>query len=434
MNSQPIPTSRKKVIVIGAGFAGLSAAAYLSNADYIVEVIEASSKPGGRAYSFVEKETGTIIDNGQHILMGCYNETLNFLKMINALDKVVFQKSLRVNFLKENFNCFPLIADSFPYPFNLLKGLLNYKAISFADRLKLSKFFLKIPFSINSELNKISVEEWLNKENQNEEIKKSFWEILAIAALNANINQASAKVFSVILKEIFFKGNKAAAIVLPGEGLSEIYCKQAKYFVESRGGKIKFLESAEEFIIENSMVVGLKTSRGIIKDFDFVISAVPYFSLKNIHNSGIDSDLPLKNSAIVSIHIWLNENRLEKTFYGLINSPVHWIFNHGTHLTLVISDADYLSEKSKEEIMELCTAELKKYVGIERNEINHFKVIKEKRATFVPTPEAEISRPQTKTSITNLFFAGDWVNTGLPSTIESAVKSGRIAAEYVQQS
>ena len=145
----------------------------------------------------------------------------------------------------------------------------------------------------------------------------------------------------------------------------------------------------------------------------------------------MEIDLELNYSTILNIHIWLNKNNLQEKFYGLLNSPLHWIFVKEKHINIVISDADYLAEKSKEEIYEFVMDELIHYTSIVRDDIKQYKIIKEKRATFVPAITTLGKRPNNKTSIRNLFLAGDWTNTGLPSTIESAVKSGRIAAEQV---
>jgi uncharacterized protein with NAD-binding domain and iron-sulfur cluster len=156
-----------------------------------------------------------------------------------------------------------------------------------------------------------------------------------------------------------------------------------------------------------------------------------YSLQKTVDDSSLYNNLELDYSSILSIHIWLNQNKLEKTFYGLIDSQIHWIFNHGSHLTLVISDANEFIEKSKEEIIELISCELKKYVNIGREEIKAFKIIKEKRSTFIPGNKILKTRPTNKTEYSNFFLAGDWTDTGLPSTIESAAKSGRMAAELI---
>ena len=235
---------QKKVIVIGAGFAGLTASAYLLKNNFKVTVLESSPKLGGRAYSFLNKETKTTIDNGQHILLGCYFETLKFLDLIGASDNFHFQNKLEVNFVKENFHLVPLRTASFLYPINLLAGLLNFKAISLAERFSLLKIFMKLPFYSSNKYSDVSVKQWLGKEKQTENVKEAFWNILAVGALNTKIKKASAKIFIDILKQIFLHGSKAAAIVLPRYGLSDSYCKNAQEFILENGGEIKFSEDA----------------------------------------------------------------------------------------------------------------------------------------------------------------------------------------------
>ncbi|MBZ0199777.1 MAG: hydroxysqualene dehydroxylase HpnE, partial [Ignavibacteriaceae bacterium] len=407
----------KKCVVVGGGFAGLSAAVYLSKSGYHVELIEASPKLGGRAYSFTEESTGDVIDNGQHIMMGCYRETLNFFSLIGASEDVETQKQLSIHFLKENFRIIPFIAPSSPYPLNLLIALLQFKAIRFAERLNLLKFFLKIYFYDSNTLKKMTVMQWLQQEHQSEKVIKSFWEILTVGALNTSIEKASAKVFSDIVKKIFFRGTKAAAIVLPLSGLSEVYCKRAAIFIENRGGKISVSEKAEEITINDDKVISLKTNLRLIKEFDFVITAVPHYSLKKIGLAELIGERNFTYSTIVSIHLWLTKNPFNEKFYGLIDSPVHWIFNHGSYISLVVSDADYLADTEKKKIFELAIKELEKFTPLKRDEIKHSKIIKEKRATFVSSNDIILQRPVSKTKIKNLFFAGDWTDTGLPSTI-----------------
>jgi squalene-associated FAD-dependent desaturase len=432
----------KRVIVIGGGFAGLTAAAYLSNSGNKVKLIEASPKLGGRAYSLTDEVTGSVVDNGQHILMGCYKETLKFLRLIDADKNFIFQERLKVNYLNRTGKLFRLEATNIFYPFNLFFGLLNFEALNFINRLILLKFFLKLYFYSDEELKKLTVYQWLLLEEQNEEIRKTFWDFLAIGALNTNTKKASAKVFADILKEIFFKGNEAATIILPAKGLTESYCNEAQKFIEKKDGEINLSEQVTGFELLNDKINKVTTSKRTLSDFDYVISSIPWFALEKIETSEVSEsntmskprrlqdeiDLNFEHSAILTIHIWLKENKLDEDFYGLIDSPVHWVFNHNDHITLVSSDANTLIDKSKEELFEIAAAELKKYTGIEKEEIKSYKVIKEKRSTFVPDNESLEKRPVTKTGIKNFYLAGDWINTGLPSTIESAAKSGRMAA------
>jgi squalene-associated FAD-dependent desaturase len=434
----------KKCVVIGGGFAGLTASAYLVKSGYHVELIEASPKLGGRAYSFFHKETSTIVDNGQHIMMGCYEHTLDFLSLIGSLDKVQVQEKMNVNLLKPGFNPHELKASSLPYPLNFFSAILNFSAVTFRERLSVLRVFLKLPFLAKRDLEKLSVDEFLFKEQQNENVKKALWEILCVGALNTNIKNVSAKVFVDVLKEIFLKGSKGAKIILPKVGLSEMFCEPVKQFIEKKGGKIFLSERVEGINVDMNRAVEVRTNQRNITDFDFVVCAVPFFALERVkglfsnneHHSTIQSFPPeagrqLRYSSILTAHVWLKENRLGKNFYALVSSKLHWVFNHQSHLTCVISDADYLMNLSDEEIMDMIYSELDKYLNIPKQSVTDYLIIKEKRATFIPSNEILNNRPNTKTDIKNFFLAGDWVNTGLPSTIESAVKSGRMAADKV---
>jgi squalene-associated FAD-dependent desaturase len=424
----------KKCLVLGGGFAGLTSAVYLSKAGYKVELIEASPKLGGRAYSFKDEETGTEIDNGQHILMGCYKETLTFFEIINSLDKLDFQENLSINFIKENYKLFQLRASRLPYPLSLFSALFNYRAISISERILMLKLFLKLPFVSGKSLEKQTVLEWLESENQNENIRKTFWDFLSISALNTSPDKASAKVFLDVLKEVFLHGNKSASIILPKAGLTETYCTNSQNYIEDRDGIIHLSEKAEEIKIERNKIVKVKTGDREICGFDYVISALPLYALNKIVSTDEYFYKPvLEYSSILTIHFWLKNNKIESTFYGLIGSPVHWLFNHGSHLTIVISDADDFMGLSGEELFTSTLKELNKYFGIKSEEITNYKVIKEKRATFIPSTKLLDKRPSSGTEIKNFFLAGDWIETGLPSTIESAVKSGRMAADNILQ-
>ena len=423
---------QKKVIVIGGGFAGLTAASYLSKNKFKVTLIEASPKLGGRAYSFLDKDTNSIIDNGQHILMGCYNETIKFLSLIGAEKNFYFQKRLEVNFVKEGFDLLPLKSLPIFYPFGLIFGLLNYKAITIFQRVKLLKVFFKLPFLSPDKFSSMNIKQWLESEKQSEEIQTGFWKIIAVGALNTGIERGSAKIFIDILKQMFLAGNKSAVIVLPKSGLSQSFVNNAQDFILQNGGKINLSESVENILLQDGKIVQIQTSKQNICDFDYVISAIPAYAFKKVFNVENIVAMPEFNySTIMNIHIWLKENTFAEGFFGLINSPLHWVFNKGTHLNTVISDADALANNSEDQLVKLVKDELRKFFLLDPEAISNYKIIKEKRATFIPSNNIIDKRPSQKNKIKNLILAGDWVDTGLPSTIESAVKSGRVASDLI---
>jgi squalene-associated FAD-dependent desaturase len=422
----------KKCIIIGGGIAGLSAAAFLVKHGVKITLLESSPKLGGRAYSFKDQKTQDEIDNGQHIIMGCYSDTNNFLKIIGAENNFVYQKSLELNFLKHGNKLIKLKSLPFFYPLNLLTAILNYRAISFRDRLSIVKFMMKVPFVSHQKLVTKNVKEWLLDENQSDNTINSLWRIIAVGALNTNVHKASASMFREILVKIFFKGNYASTIILPKHGLSESFILKAKIYIENNGGEIKLSSQVKDILVPDDKIIKMSTTEESFSDFDYVISAVPFYALNKIYPElFVHEEIYFEYSSILNIHFWLKKNLLKEHFYGLINSTLHWIFNKKNHINLVISDADYLIEKTGEEIFILCLNELKKFIDIDEQDILHYRVLKERRATFIPSNKITYSRPSCKTKISNLFLAGDWTDTGLPSTIESAVKSGRIASEFV---
>jgi len=440
----------KNVLIIGGGLAGLTAAVYLVKNNFNVTLFEASPKSGGRVYSFNDVKTKTEIDNGQHIMMGCYSETRTLLNIINANHNFHFagdgnnQHRLIVNYLDRNGEQFKLETSSLPYPFNLLSGLITFNAFSLSEKLSLIKFFLKLKFIDSDKLLNLNVKQWLVSENQSENVIKIFWEIISVGALNTSVEKASAKIFCDILKEIFWKDKISSLIILPSLPLSQSFINPLHDYLAKHNCKIQHSEKCTSSEIKNNRVEKIisatsdTSKRKVYDDFDYVISAIPFFALEKLIDKNILSVEPQLNySSILNIHLWLSEiatdkiRNLNNEFYAFHNSELHWLFNKGTHWNIVISNADKFMEMTKEEIFQLVISEMKNFIPISEADIQYYKVIKEKRATFVPDEKAITSRPSTETKIENLFVAGDWVDTGLPATIESAVKSGRMAAEKI---
>lgn len=424
-----------KCIIIGGGFAGLSAACYLAGKGIKVHLLEGSPKLGGRAYSFNYQNENTVVDNGQHIMMGCYKNTIDFLKLIGAENKISFQESLKINFVERGGENHKLDSSKLFYPFNLLLAILNYTAISFRERISILKLFIKIFFTNPKKYKNISAAEWLENEKQNKRIIKSLWEIIVVGTLNTSAENASAEMLIKILKEIFFTGRKSSVIVLPETGLSEMYCEDAKKYVIKNGGEISLSEKVIELGIEEEKIKKVVTNKDVYSDYDFIISAVPFHSFQKIINESENENLQkmgIDYSPILTAHLWLSNNPFGEKFYGLIDSKIHWVFNHGKHITIVTSAANELIDLNEEEITKIIYSELENYFPIfSQSFVTEKLILKEKRATFIPTVELTERRDKLKFSFKNFFIAGDWTNTGLPSTIEGAVLSGRAAADAV---
>lgn len=432
----------KNVIVIGGGLAGLTSSFYLSKKNYNVTLIEASPKLGGRTYSLFNEEQNDYYDNGQHLLMGCYKDTLQLINEIKSEDKIEIQKNLEVNFVDENNKSYKLKSANLFFPFSLLFTILNYKAITLKERFKIIDFMLDIACCFKEDLENMTVLEWLLLKNQTDETINKFWEILILGTMNSSPEKASALIFSNVLKEIFLTGNNSSKFILTKAGLSEIFVNPISKFLLETNCEIKLNEKVEIIVVEKNIVKKIITNKKTIENYDYVILAIPPFaysrikiideSKKEISPLSQIHSQEFKYSPILNIHLWLKENIFKEKFYGLLNSEIHWIFNHGKHISLTKSNAESLINLDKDLIINEICSELKNYFpNFSKENIIDFKIIKEKRATFIPDVASNKIRKEIKSEFKNLFFAGDWTTLEFPATIEGAIRSGKEASHVI---
>ncbi len=442
------------VVVIGGGVSGLTAAVDLSSYGFSVLLVEQKQHCGGRTYSFVHRETGDEVDNGQHLMMGCYRSTLKFLTTIGALSTVTIQKNLSVAFQHSERGLFRLQAVSFPAPLNVLIGLLRLKSLTFFQRLSLLRVGVALFFARpddDTQLQSLTVSEWLVRLHQPEVNKKYLWDILAIGTLNDSPSVVSAALFVKVLQSAFLGRRLNSSMVIPKRGLSSVLVDPAINFLTQNKSVVLTNTSVDRVVIKEGSVVGVVLNSGETVSTRAVVSAVPYFDAPKIFEKGAIAQLSelqspgnFVSSAIVTVHLWFDKNFIGEEFVALLDSPIHWVFNKskmygkkeggGSYLSLVISGAANFVEREKEEIVALAVSELSRFFPrcVDATLI-HSLVIKEKRATFSPRVGVERFRPSHTTSVKNLFLAGDWTDTKLPATIEGAAQSGYACSALVRR-
>ena len=434
----------KCVVVIGGGFSGLSSAVKLSESGFDVILVEKNSYLGGRAYSFVENKTGCEIDNGQHLILGCYKNTFEFLKKINSDLKI--PTKLVLPFLL-NGKKYIFRTNLLPAPLNFVFGLIRFKLLSFKDKINIIKIIIAI-FKNEKDIGQITVSEWLTKHNQSINIQKYFWNIIAIGALNDLPERTSAKIFKMVLKEVMFFSNKNSSFVIAEKPLSKIFSDKAEIFLKNNNCKIIINQIVDEITqVKNSkFAIKLKNQNKIIADA--VVLATPhdatfkFLTKLKIHNMLVNKDnYEVLHSAIVNIHLWFSKSFFKEEFIAILDSPIHWIFNKSGidrsgnfYISITISSANEYLNMKNENLLKMVLVELKKsFSKFIESELLHYKIIKEKRATMEQSNINQQYRLSSKTKISNLFLAGDWTNTGLPATIESAILSGFESAKLVNQ-
>jgi hydroxysqualene dehydroxylase len=435
----------KRVIIIGGGFAGLTAGVELGERGHEVTLLERRNHLGGRAYSFTDPITGDSVDNGQHLFMGCYANTLDFLKKIGCLDKLRFQEHTQIDFLDAINGLDSFACPALPAPLHVLAGLFRLKGLSLGDKIRALQLgsTLRGKAKTNGAL---TVADWLKKLKQSDNINERFWHPVVVATLNESPDVASARMLIKVLQEAFGSGRRDSAIGISSVGLSELYTNGAKEFIESHGGKIRTSARVKNLVVGEGKATAIELQNGERLEADYVISATP----PNVLREMLDGEFrkkefayleKLTSSAIVSINLWFDRPVTERKFIGLIGTEVQWLFNkdaisesrkNSNHLALIISAANQYVGLTKHQLVDLALRDLHRLLpqSLEAK-LLHSTIVKERDATISHTVESDTLRPNAQTSIANFILAGDWTNTGLPATIESAVLSGKIAADLI---
>jgi len=431
---------KKKVVVVGGGWAGLSAALALCERGVEVELLERRAILGGRAYSYRAREAGHAVDNGQHLLMGCYRSTLAFLDRIGARDLVEIQPRLSVPFLHADRGAATFQCAAAPRPLHLIVGALRYSHLTPLERRRLLVGGLVIAFRHRGG-SRETVAGALNAARQSETSRVAFWNPLAIAVLNELPERASADLFAEVLRRVFFGPVEASRIVFPRVGLSDLCATPAATAIERLGGAIETGPAVRAVGIAGGVAKGVSVEGRKDVPADAVILAVPPSAAlalvpEELRGApGVAGIERLRGAPIVSAHFWFDREFPTPRMAGFLDGPIHWLFTppmqpeRGRYVTLVVSGAHDLVGRRPEEISLVARRELERYVPQSRDvPMSDSLIVKEPQATFAATPDEQPDRPGTATPIANLFLAGDWTDTGLPATLESAVVSGERAA------
>ena len=432
-------------IVIGGGCAGFSAATALAGSGARVLVVEARPGLGGRATAFTDPATGERVDNGQHILMGCYDATFAFLRRIGAADRVRWQSGLKVPMIDRAGRYSVLSLPALPSPLHFLAGVLTWEALSWSERLSVLRIGARIgPAKAGHHRNTTgTVREWLVRNGQAPRLCELFWEPLALAALNQSIDQAEAVYFIRVLERVFGPDPAAAALVLPAVPLDEMYAEPARTWLEDRGGEVR-TNAPAKVVFDRQRVAGVRVRDELI-DAPVVISTVPWHAFHALFEQpplGLEETVAnasaLASLPIVTVNLWFDRAVMNEPLVGLPGRNFQWVFDRraivggdASHLSLTSSGAEAIVAMSNDELAAMALGEVRAAMPEARAaKVQKSIAVREKRSTFSLAAAAP-PRPQTRTAIPGLFIAGDWSDTGLPATIESAVMSGHLAAALV---
>jgi squalene-associated FAD-dependent desaturase len=440
---------RPDVVVIGAGCAGLAAATSLVEQGARVLVLEARPNLGGRASAVKDAATGEKLDNGQHVLMGCYDETLAFLDRIDTADRVRRQSGLALTMHEKSGRRSTLRLPPLPAPLHLLAGVLAWEALSWSEKLSVLRVGAVVAGAAGPPKGGASarhagsgatVREWLVRHGQAPRLIELFWEPLALAALNQPIDQAAVDTFLEVMRRMFGPEAERASLVVPAVPLDELYAEPAREWLHARGSEVRTRATAT-VVFEGDALAGVEV-RGERVVTPTVICAAPWFALGQVCASAppVLGDLLARagatgSSPIVTVNLWYDRPVMDDMLLGLPGRVFQWVFDKGmvfgrnrSHLSLVSSGAAAIVALTNEQLIETATREvIEALPPAAAARLAHASAVRERHATFSLAPGQPV-RPGTHTPVRGLLLAGDWVDTGLPATIESAVVSGHWAA------
>ncbi len=441
-------------VIIGGGLSGLAAAVKISAGGGRVTLVEQSPRLGGRCYSYRDRTTGETIDNGQHVLLGSYRALLHYLTTIGTGGHLRAEPSLTLPFHHPGKGFATLRLASLPAPLDLTAGILKYRLLSVRDKaalLRAGKWLGSWTPAKEHSIAAATVGEWLAGSGQGGNSRECFWDPIAVSVMNERPGTASALVFARALRMAFLGKEADSRMLIPTVGQTELYVTGARRFLESRGSLVRVNAPASGLILEHGRATGLRLRDGTTLRGGAVISSVPPWAVAGILPEGgptaplLAAARAITPSPIVSVNLWFDREFMEGDLLGLIGKQIQWAFNRrsilgegkgtGACIACVISAAYDVIGHSAGSLTDLAVRELRAVFPAARTaRLVHAVVIKEKRATFSPTPTAEGLRPPASTAVERLYLAGDWTSTGLPATIEGAVISGYAAAQMVLKS
>lgn len=421
--------------VVGGGWAGLAAAVTLAAAGRRVVVFEAAHTPGGRARRIDYR--GQALDNGLHILIGAYRETLALIDLVTSHAPALRDEPLDLHFPGR----FRLRAPALPAPWHLAAALLCCRGLSWAERIAAARFMSRLRRMRHRLPQDISVERLLADFGQSVHACTYLWHPLCIAALNTQPAQASAQVFLNVLRDSFDGSRRDSRLLLPTADLGELFPAPAVRWLVARGSEVRLGHPVER--IETADGKYRIISAGGAGHFEQVVCALPPYRVKDVAGSVLPAPLVeqidgLRHEPIYSIYIQYPDGaRLPQPMLGMAGGLTHWVFDRGRLcgqdglIAAVISAHGAHEALSHDELAASVERELRTAFPALGTPRWH-KVVAEKRATFACTPG--LSRPDQLTGMAGLYLAGDYTASPYPGTLEAAVRSGVRCAQALLES
>jgi squalene-associated FAD-dependent desaturase len=442
-----MPVSQpKSLAVIGGGLAGLAAGCALAEAGWKVTLFERRPYVGGRASSYEHPGTGEVVDNCQHLLLGCCTNLIEFYERLGVsgkirwFDEMVFvEPGGRASRIKPSF---------LPAPLHAAPSFLGAKYLALRDKLAIARAFLSMAGKLPEDSQENFLQ-WLQGHGQTRKAIDRLWNPVLTSALNEDLDRVSVPHAMQVFRKSFLNSAAAGRIGLPSVPLSELYSSAIDY-IRNRGGEVLLRTSVSVIDPQRDTAGVMVMVNSEWRRFDAAVLAVAFQTAAALLPADASAE-PLKrqlerfeSSPITGIHLWFDREITPLPHAALLDRTIQWMFQKskfqdpgyregsGSYVELVVSASKSLVQKSREEVLELALRELAEFFpGVKEAKVVKATVIKEVYATYSILPGLDQYRPGAETPWPRIFLAGDWVSTGWPATMEGAVRSGYLAAQSV---
>jgi squalene-associated FAD-dependent desaturase len=412
----------RTVHIIGAGLAGLSAAVRLATPDNRVIVHEATVFAGGRCRSYHDASVGMTIDNGNHLLLSGNFAALDFLRTIGSQHRLIGPPAAEFPFLDLKSRArWTLRFDDGRLPLWIFDPRRRVPGTHALDYLSMARLLWGRPDK--------TVGETIACKGA---LYSGLVEPLLLAALNIDPPQGSAKLAGAVIRETLAAGGRACRPLIARDGLAPTLIEPALDYLRARGALIRLEHQLRAMRFEDQRVEALDFGDEIVAlgDVDAVILAVPPYAAASLVQG---LTVPNEFRAIVNAHFRIDPPAEQPPILGVINGTTQWIFAFPGRFSVTVSAGDALLDTPREQLARTIWAEVAQASALPAEPLPPWQIVRERRATFAATPAQDQRRPGARTAWRNLLLAGDWTNTGLPATIEGAIRSGNRAAELVSE-
>jgi squalene-associated FAD-dependent desaturase len=425
-------------VVCGGGLAGIAAAVESAGLGAEVTLVERRPFLGGKAFSFIDPDTGREVDNGQHVFLGCCPAYMGLLRLLGTLRHTSLQRRLDAPVRDRAGRTGALRAAPAPAPLHLGLSFAAYPHLSGAEKgaaLRALAALAAIPERRRREIDDVSFADWLAERGQSPGAVRRFWDLIVLPTCNDRSDRVSAALAAFVFQRGFLRTARGSAIGWSRVGLTRLVDPAARDFLRARGGRV-----IAGVAVAEAGPGGVALADGASLPADAVVLALPPGRARAVAPAALAEDPALGVSPIVNVHVWYDRPVMDEPFTAIVDSPAQWIFNRTAmgggdgsshHLAVSISGAREEVEMPRAELAESMRAELEHLLPRARSaRALATAVVKEPQATFAAAPGQAARRPGAATPLERVALAGAWTDTGWPATMEGAVRSGITAARH----